>query len=140
MAYHAPMSVKDHRGTVLAYVDAFNRGDYPALRTIFMPNALIYGVLGWGGMAVVEPIWRDLHHCLGTELTIESIVAEGDLVAARYTERGTSKVAFRGFPVTGKSYEVVAMEFFEMKDGKIHRRWGARDSAAIYRQLGFTQG
>jgi steroid delta-isomerase-like uncharacterized protein len=132
------MSVEDFKKTVLAYVDAFNRGDLPALRLLFTPDALVYGVLGWGGLDVVEPIWRDLHHCLAMELRPESVVADGDTVAVRYAERGTSKVAFRGFPATGKSYEVVAMEFFAMKDGKIHRRWGARDSAAIYRQLGFT--
>lgn len=132
------MSLEAHRKTVGLYVEAFNRGDFPALRKVFTEGALVYGVLGWGGLDVVEPIWRDLHHCLAAELKVESIVAEGDLVAVRYTERGTSKVPFRGFPATGKSYEVVAMEFFEMKDGRIHRRWGARDSAAIYRQLGFT--
>lgn len=39
-------------------------------------------------------------------------------------------------PVTGKSFEVVAMEWFEIKDGKIDRRWGARDNAAQFRQMG----
>lgn len=44
--------------------------------------------------------------------------------------------SFRGSPVTGKSFEVVAMEWFIIKDGKIHRRWGARDNAAQMRQMG----
>ena len=44
--------------------------------------------------------------------------------------------SFRGGPVTGKSFEVVAMEWFNIKDGKIHRRWGARDNAAQFRQMG----
>ncbi len=30
------------------------------------------------------------------------------------------------------------MEWFDFKDKLIHRRWGARDSAAQSRQLGFT--
>jgi hypothetical protein len=28
------------------------------------------------------------------------------------------------------------MEWFVIKDGRIHRRWGARDSAAQFRQMG----
>jgi predicted ester cyclase len=64
------------------------------------------------------------------------MIAEGDTVAVRYVERGRSAAPFRGGPVTGPSYEIVAMEWFVLQDGKIHRRWGARDSAAQNRQMG----
>jgi hypothetical protein len=37
---------------------------------------------------------------------------------------------------TGKTYEIVAMEWFELRDGRIARRWGARDSASQARQIG----
>jgi predicted ester cyclase len=37
---------------------------------------------------------------------------------------------------SSKSYEVVAMEWFVFRDGKITQRWGARDSTAIFRQMG----
>jgi ketosteroid isomerase-like protein len=46
------------------YVDAFNRGDFAALRTIFAPDAVIQGVLGKGVVDAVEPIWRQLHEGL----------------------------------------------------------------------------
>jgi predicted ester cyclase len=68
------------------------------------------------------------------------MIAEDDIVAVRYVERGTSIGSFRGGPVTGKSFEVVAMEWFEIKDGKIHRRWGARDNASQMRQMGLPLG
>lgn len=34
------------------------------------------------------------------------------------------------------SYEIVAMEWFHLRDGKVAARWGARDSATIMRQIG----
>jgi len=125
---------------VLAYVDAFNRGDEEAMRPLFTDDALIYGVLGWGGLDQVLPIWREIKAAFDIKLQVESMIAEDDIVAVRYVERGTSVGSFRGGPVTGKSFEVVAMEWFEIKDGKIHRRWGTRDNAAQLRQMGLPLG
>jgi ketosteroid isomerase-like protein len=81
---------------VREYVDAFNRGDSDALRRLFTPDALVYGLLGAGGLDVVLPIWRELHAAFATELQVDGLVAQRDTVVVRYTERGTSIGAFRG--------------------------------------------
>jgi len=130
------MSEEANKQIVLAYVDAFNRGDEARMRPLFTDDALIYGVLGWGGLDQVVPIWREIKAAFAIELQVESMIAEVDTVAVRYTERGTSVGPFRGGPVTGQSFEVVAMEWFIIQDGRIHRRWGARDNAAQFRQMG----
>jgi predicted ester cyclase len=57
-------------------------------------------------------------------------------VAARYRETGTFRAPAFGHEPTGRSYALVAMEWFEVENGKIKRRWGARDSASQARQLG----
>jgi len=41
-----------------------------------------------------------------------------------------------GSPVTGPSVEVVALEGFDLEDGRIRRRCAARDSAGEFRQMG----
>jgi steroid delta-isomerase-like uncharacterized protein len=130
------MSEADHKQTVMAYVNAFNCGDFEGLRLLFADDALVFGVLGWGDLDQVVPIWKEIKTAFAIQLEVESIIAENDMVAVRYSERGTSVGSFRGGPVTGKSFEVVAMEWFTFKDGKIHRRWGARDTAAQFRQMG----
>jgi steroid delta-isomerase-like uncharacterized protein len=124
------------QAVVLRYVEAFNRGDAAALRDICAEDAVVQGVLGTGGMDKVLGIWRELHEAFAIELTVEEIIADGGRVAVRYTERGTFRGPFRGHAPTGKSYELVAMEWFEVRDGKIRRRWGARDFAAQARQAG----
>ena len=126
----------DNKAVVYQYVDAFNAGDFARLRALFAPDAIVYGVLGWGSLDDIMPIWYDMHHGVGLTLKIEDIVAEGDIVAVRFHETGTFKAPFQGQPPTGRSYELVAMEWFEVKDGKIKRRWGARDTAAQARQIG----
>jgi len=131
------MNTPDTNKRIVAeYVHAFNQGDSVALRKLFTPDAVISGVLGWAEIERAIPVWRELHEAFAIELTIDELVAEGDLVAARYTERGKSVGSFRGGAVTGKSYELVAMEWFHLRAGKITRRWGARDSAAQSRQMG----
>lgn len=130
------MTAQNQKDVVRAYVAAFNRGDVDGVCRCFAPGALVYGVLGWGEVAKVRTIWEQLVGCFAMNLQIDAMAAEGDIVAVRYTERGKFVAAFRGVPPTGQPYDVVAMEWFQIGDGGIVRRWGARDSAAIFRQMG----
>jgi ketosteroid isomerase-like protein len=132
------VSEEANKKMVLNYVDAFNRGDMEALRHLFTADALVYGVLGWGGLDKVMPIWLEIHNAFAIQLQVEAIIAEGDTVAVRYLERGTSVGSFRGQAATELSYEIVAMEWFIIQGGLIHRRWGARDSASQFRQMGLS--
>jgi len=132
------MNSSDNKAVVLEYAKAFNRGDLEGVCRQFAPEAQIYGVLGFGGLDKARPIWAQLIDCFGMQLQVESMVEEGNVVAVRYTERGVFTAPFRGSPPTGKSYEVVAMEWFVFEQGRIVRRWGARDWAAIARQLGIS--
>jgi steroid delta-isomerase-like uncharacterized protein len=130
------MTAEKMKSLVREYVAAFNRGDVEAVCRCFAPDAVVYGVLGWGDLTKARPIWEQLVTCFQMNLQVESIVAEEGIVAVRYTERGKFVAPFRGVEPTGKPYEVVAMEWFEIGDEGIVRRWGARDSAAIFRQMG----
>ena len=130
------------KAVVRSYVAALNSGDWNQLRKIFAPNAAIHGVTGSAPIEkALAPgsVWHQLREGLNMELTIEDLAAEGERAAARYAERGhwTGPYLDMGEP-TGRSYELVAMEWFEFDaEGRITRRWGARDSAAQARQLGF---
>jgi len=127
---------EENKRVVLDYVDAFNRGDLEDVCRTFAEDALIYGALGWGGLEKVRPVWRDLIDCFALNLQVEAMIVEGDTVAVRYVERGRSVGSFRGGYVTGKSYELVAMEWFVVRGGKIQNRWGARDTATMFWQMG----
>src|SRR5690348_11021604 len=74
------------------------------------PMQLLQGVLGRGQIDKIEPIWRQLHEGLAMKLTIDEMIAEGDVVAVRYTESGTFRASFLGHQPTGRSYELIAME------------------------------
>lgn len=131
------MSVENEaKAVVRRYVEAFNQGDLEGLRSLLADDAEVQGVLGKGQFDRIEPIWRQLIEGYGMQLEIQGLVAEGNVVAARYRETGTFRAPAFGHQPTGRSYELVAMEWFEIESGRIKRRWGARDAASQARQLG----
>lgn len=131
------MSIEEEaKAVVRQYVAAFNRGDLDELKALLAEGAEIQGVMGKGLIEKIEPVWRQLIEGYGMQLRIEELIAEGNIVAARYVETGTFRAPAFGNQPTGKSYELTAIEWFEIEDGKIKRRWGARDAASQARQLG----
>ncbi|WP_321471971.1 ester cyclase [uncultured Paludibaculum sp.] len=130
------MSTRVNRATVNAYINAFNRGDFEAIAGLCTEDVAIQGILGNGGLGVATSIWRELHEAYQVHLEVEDLVAEGSIVAVRYSESGTFVKPFRGTQPTGKSYTLVAMEWFHLRDGKIAARWGVRDAASMMKQLG----
>lgn len=73
-------------------------------------------------------------------ITIEDIVAEGDLVAARLMERGTHGGEFKGIPPTGRQVTYGSMTFLRIVDKKIVDHWGLLDMPSLLQQLGGTPG
>ena len=69
--------------------------------------------------------------------TLEEVIAEGDLVAARYSWRGTHKgEAFLGIPPSGKSILVRGMDLFRLREGRIVEHWDNVDELGMLTQLG----
>lgn len=71
---------------------------------------------------------------------VEQLVAEGDVVAARVTIRGTHEGEFLGIPATGRPVEVAAMDFVTFRDGKAAAHHGVGDMLALMQQLGVAPG
>ena len=75
---------------------------------------------------------------MNCKLEVIDLCAEGDVVVARYKETGRWTGSFLHFDQpTGNSFELLAMEWFVVRNGLIAERWGVRDAASQARQLGF---
>jgi predicted ester cyclase len=120
------------------YVEAFNAGDFDRLLAQFTEDAVIHGVLGSAPLDQAAPVWRELHDGMAMVLVPQDVAIDGDSVVVRYVERGRFRGFFRGLAghaPTDRPYEVTAIEWFRLSGDKIQERWGARDSAAIERQV-----
>ena len=127
------------KAVVREYVARFNRGDTDGLRELFHEHAQVHEASGWLDLDQVTPMWEQAIDGLGVDLDIERIIAEEEAVALLYTERGWSRAAYLGHPATGRSYELPAVDWFVIEEGRIARQWRIRDRASLARQLGWEQ-
>ena len=70
------------------------------------------------------------------KITLEDIVAEDDLVAARMLETGIQSGEFKGISPTGRQVRYGSMTFLRVVDGKITDHWGLLDMPSLLEQLG----
>ena len=69
-------------------------------------------------------------------VTLEQIVAEGDLVVGRAITAGTQTGDFMGIPGSGKKISLPEMHMLRIENGKAVEYWGVVDSMLMMQQLG----
>ena len=70
------------------------------------------------------------------QVTVDAIVAEGDLVAVAWTAEGTQQGAFYGVPATGQTAQWEGQELLRIACGKIVEVWVSADALGLHEQLG----
>lgn len=78
--------------------------------------------------------WRQAFPDL--KMNVDLILAEKDLVAVRWTARGTNTGSGNGLPATGKNVKVTGQATFRFVDGRIAEEWATGDTLGIMKQLG----
>ena len=78
--------------------------------------------------------WRSAFPDLA--VSVDLIVAEGDLVAVRWTARGTNTGSGNGIPATGRKVQVNGTAIFRFVDGKIAEEWTSANTLGLMKQLG----
>jgi steroid delta-isomerase-like uncharacterized protein len=70
------------------------------------------------------------------QVTVEQLIAEGDLVVMHWTHRGTHTGDFLGVPATGREIRGAAISIYHIVDGTIAEMQALWDQAEIWQQLG----
>jgi len=70
------------------------------------------------------------------KVTVDDIIAEGDMVVARATGQGTHLGEYMGIPPTGRRIAVSWIAIYRIADGKLAEHWQQIDELGLRRQLG----
>lgn len=70
------------------------------------------------------------------QLTLEALIAEGELVVDRWSMRATHRGEFIGIPPTGRSVSLHGIDILRVVDGKIVEGWHEEDQLGAMHQLG----
>jgi steroid delta-isomerase-like uncharacterized protein len=79
-------------------------------------------------------LYRTALHDL--RLTIEDIIAEGEMVMARWSCRGTHKGDLNGIAPTGKQIAISGISMVRFASGKMVEGWINWDALGLMQQLG----
>ncbi|AMM19850.1 hypothetical protein AX769_06370 [Frondihabitans sp. PAMC 28766] len=90
------------------------------------------------GLAGIQEFWSGFFEAFPDgALSVETIVADDDQVAAVFTITGTQTGPFQGAAPTGKAFTVRGIQVAKFDDdGLIVERWGSTDQATMLQQLG----
>lgn len=124
------------------YEELWSQGNLAVADEITDPEVLDHhsGETGTEGLKQIITLMRQAFPDL--KVTINHLVAEGDLVVADVTfDEGVYKgglQAIFGIPdsAIGKSVKIQAIDVYRFKDGKIVEAWGLSDQMNWYKQLG----
>jgi steroid delta-isomerase-like uncharacterized protein len=132
-------SLEANKAVVRRFVDEiFVAGSADAVDQLIAPDAVFhtypFGDDPRGGMrASIERVAAGL---ADVQFTVNDLVAEGDLVAARLTTAASHTGVFMGMPPTGKRYEIEELHLFRIRDGQVIEHWHQFDAMGMLRQLG----
>lgn len=70
---------------------------------------------------------------------VEDLIGERDLVAARWTARGTNHGEFMGMPPTGRRIALDGMTIHRIQDGRIVEGWMQPDAMSLVRQIAVSE-
>lgn len=117
--------------------EGFNKGNLQALDECFTPQVIEHQFdmpSTLEGMKGSVSYLRDTYAPFS--LTIEDMVADGDMVWARMTGRGTDSKGLMGRPPTGRSFAIAVIDVVRIENGKIVEHWGVPDRFHQLAQLG----
>ena len=135
------MSSEQNKALVRRMFAAFDAGDVAAVPDIFDPSWINHDpalppLSGHDGARQLISMFTQAFPDFTT--TIEHIVAEGDLVAARLTHAGTHQGEFMGIPPTDRRVATSSSGFFHIAGGRVVENRVVFDALGLLQQLSVT--
>lgn len=129
----------ENKALMRRFIDeVWNKGDLDLADALFHPEATSPSApalpTGGTGVKVIAGMFRSAFPDYW--MTIDLLLAEGDRVAARFTQGGTHQGELFGIPPTGKTVRFTEMGILRIAGGQVVESWYVVDMAGLMQQLG----
>lgn len=136
------MSVGQNVASIRRLIDVgFSQGDLSVVDELVSPDCVEHQRGSQpGAQGLKDTIMTLRGWCSDFQLTIEDLVAEGDMVWIRNRARGTNNGSIMGQPPTGRSIDIDVIDIARFENGKLIEHWGVPDQLGLMEQLGLVPG
>ena len=120
------------------FEEVWNQGRAEAIDELLADEAVVHGL----GADLRGPVdFRSFQSAYrqafpDVKLQLDEIVAQGDIVAARWTGKATHLGEGLGFAATGRQVHLNGMIFVRVERGKLVEGWNNFDQLGMLQQLG----
>lgn len=132
-------SPHDPRVVLEAFVEAVNRQDWPTVETLVADTFVRHSDAGGdinGRDALIGFLQGEYATFPHAHEALESVIAEGCLVAARHLFTGTQDGPLGEHPPTGRTMRAHYLAMYRVVDGQIVEAWAEWDNLTGQAQLG----
>ena len=120
------------------FQEVWNEGRSSAIDEMLAADGVVHGLdADLHGPADFKPFHEAYRNAFpDVTIRIDEIVAEGDVVAVRWSASGTHRGDGLGFAATDKQVHFTGMGFARVRGGKIVEGWNNLDQLGMFQQLG----
>jgi steroid delta-isomerase-like uncharacterized protein len=133
------MSVEENRVVVRRYYEeVLGEGQLPLLEKLAVSDYHEHDPLPGqaDGRDGLKQRVEMLRNAFRPQFTLEDMIAEGDRVAVRWTNRGIHVGEFMGIPPTGKAFAIAGIDIHRLENRKLAEHWHVVDVLSQLQQLG----
>jgi steroid delta-isomerase-like uncharacterized protein len=122
------------------FEEVWTKGRDATIDELFRPDGIAHGLAESGedlpGPDEFRRFYRQFRSGFpDVRVTVDQVIAEGDMTAVRFTAYGTHKGDGLGIKATGRPIRITGMCMIRWKDGKIAEGWNEFDAAGLMRQI-----
>lgn len=131
------MTATENRELVRRYLKAFNDRDHEALSELLADDVVEHGVHEelHGPEEIIDFLQSYFDTFPDYSGTTDTMIAEGETVAVRYSAEGTHSGEYQDIEPTGETAEWTGMAMYRIEDDRIAEVWLEEDRLGLLEQL-----
>lgn len=132
-------SIEENKRTIRRFFEGTQSGNLDIIDEPVTDIIVTHGYLGGDPSSLTE--YKGFFEMISTgfpdaQISIETLVGEGDHVAVRFAADGTHGGEFMGIPATEQGVSITGTVFYRLTGGTIAEAWLHADFQTLWQQLG----